>query len=45
MTKRPAFDLHQAVTDKIIATIEAGVAEARMPWQRAGLSNMLPKNA
>lgn len=45
MTKRPTLDLHQAVTDKIVAAIEAGVAEARMPWHRPGLSTMLPKNA
>ena len=45
MTQRPALDLHQAVTDKIVAAIEAGVGDARLPWQRAGLSNLLPKNA
>lgn len=45
MTKRPALDLHQAVADKIVAAIEAGVTEARMPWHRPGLTNMLPKNA
>lgn len=45
MNQRPDRDLHQAVTDKIVAAIEAGVSEARMPWQRAGLSTLLPKNA
>jgi antirestriction protein ArdC len=45
MTKRPALDLHQAVTDKIVAAIEAGVGDARLPWQRPGLSTLLPKNA
>lgn len=45
MTNRPTLDLHQAVTDKIVAAVEAGVAEARMPWHRPGLSSMLPKNA
>ena len=45
MTTRPALDLHQVVTDKIVAAIDAGVAEARMPWHRPGLSAMIPKNA
>jgi antirestriction protein ArdC len=45
MTQRPALDLHQAVTDKIVAAIEAGVGEARLPWQRTGLSTLLPKNS
>jgi len=45
MTKSSSLDLHQAVTDKIVAAIESGVAEARMPWHRPGLSTMLPKNA
>ena len=45
MTQRPTLDLHQAVTDKIVAAIEAGVGDARLPWQRTGLATLLPKNA
>lgn len=30
------LDVHQAVTDQIIAAIEAGAGEWQMPWHRAG---------
>ena len=41
------FDIHQAVTDKIIKAIEAGAAgdQWTMPWHRPGTSFALPKNA
>lgn len=29
-------DVHQQVTDNIIAAIEAGVGEWQMPWRRSG---------
>ena len=39
-----AFDVHQAVTDKIIATMEAGEAgQWTCPWHRTG--GGLPRNA
>ncbi|WP_072387135.1 zincin-like metallopeptidase domain-containing protein [Hyphomicrobium sp. CS1BSMeth3] len=46
MSKVSAFDVHQAVTDHIIAAIEAGVGgDVRMPWHRPGMFSMLPRNA
>ncbi len=44
MTKS-SLDIHQHVTDQIIALIEAGVGESRMPWQRVGIGNLMPANA
>lgn len=45
MSKGSAFDVHQAVTDQIIAAIEAGVSsDVRMPWHRPGMFSMLPRN-
>lgn len=38
-------DVHQAITDSIIAAIEAGAGEVHMPWHRTGMSSLLPKNA
>ncbi|WP_414462364.1 ArdC family protein [Hyphomicrobium sp. DY-1] len=39
-------DIHQLVTDQIIAAIEAGAGEVQLPWQRAGSSfGFIPKNA
>lgn len=45
MPHRLTLDLYQAVTDKIVAAIEAGAGDARLPWQRTGLATLLPKNA
>ena len=45
MTGKQPFDVYQSVTDRIVAAIEAGGREARMPWHRSGLSTLLPKNA
>jgi antirestriction protein ArdC len=44
MRDKQPRDVYQDITDKIIAAIEAGVGEARLPWQRSGLSGVLPKN-
>jgi antirestriction protein ArdC len=45
MTTKKPFDVYTAVTNRIIAAIEADPGEARLPWHRSGLSTMLPKNA
>ncbi len=48
MTKtepKPIRDLHQTLTDKIVAAIEAGAGEWQMPWHRPGTAFSLPKNA
>jgi antirestriction protein ArdC len=42
---KPCFDVHEAVTAKIIAAIEAGAGEFQMPWHRPGISFAIPKNA
>ena len=42
---KPRLDVHQAVTDKIVARIEQGAGEFQMPWHRPGLSFAIPKNA
>ena len=38
-------DVHEAITAKIIAAIEAGAGTFEMPWHRPGVSFTLPKNA
>lgn len=38
-------DVHEAITAKIVAAIEAGTDEFKMPWHRPGVSFTLPKNA
>lgn len=45
MTRKPPIDIHQQVTDAIVAAIEANPGEYRMPWQRGGLTGALPRNA
>ncbi len=42
---RPRADLYQAVTDKIIAAIEAGAGEFVLPWHRRGPAIGRPTNA
>ncbi len=42
---KPRLDVHQAITDKIVARIEAGAGEFQMPWHRPGLSFAIPENA
>lgn len=39
------FDLHQHVTDRIIAALEAGTAPWLKPWANAGSHLALPRNA
>jgi antirestriction protein ArdC len=38
-------DTHQTITEKIVAAIEAGVGDYRMPWHRHGTSISRPINA
>lgn len=38
-------DIHQLVTDQIIAAIEAGVGNWQMPWERRSNLASLPRNA
>lgn len=38
------FDVHQAVTDKIVAAIEAGAGDWQMPWHRAKGASAFPIN-
>jgi antirestriction protein ArdC len=40
------FDLHQSLTDQIVAAIERVSADDfRLPWHRSGMSAIQPKNA
>lgn len=41
----PHRDLHQTLTDKIIAAIEAGAGDWQMPWHRPGTAFSIPRNA
>ena len=38
-------DLHAELTHKIVAQIEAGAGEFKMPWHRPGIAFTIPKNA
>lgn len=38
------FDVHQAITNQIIAAIEAGPGKLQMPWHRSGANIMHPVN-
>ena len=38
------FDLHQAVTNQIVAAIEAGAGQWVMPWHRKKGGNARPRN-
>ena len=42
---RQKIDVHEAITQKIIAAIEAGAGTFEMPWHRPGVAFTLPKNA
>jgi antirestriction protein ArdC len=42
---RTRLDVHEAVTNKIVAAIEAGAGEFQMPWHRPGVAFTIPKNA
>ena len=39
-----SFDIHQLITDQIIAAIEAGVGEFKLPWHRPGHDLLCPRN-
>lgn len=42
--KTSSFDIHQDITNRIVAAIEAGAGEFQMPWHQAG-STAWPVNA
>ncbi len=42
---KPRIDVHEAITAKIVAAIEAGAGEFQMPWHRPGVAFTIPKNA
>ena len=44
-THTPQRDVHQQITDQIIAAIEAGIGPAEMPWHRSGVTTSRPINA
>jgi antirestriction protein ArdC len=46
MSEKSHFDLHQTLTNQIIAVIERVSAEDfRLPWHRNGMSSIQPRNA
>jgi antirestriction protein ArdC len=42
---RTRLDVHEAITAKIVAAIEAGAGDFQMPWHRPGVAFSIPKNA
>jgi antirestriction protein ArdC len=38
------LDVHQSITNSIVAAIEAGAGNASLPWHRTGASSILPRN-
>jgi antirestriction protein ArdC len=42
---RKRTDVHEAITAKVVAAIEAGAGEFQMPWHRPGVAFTIPKNA
>lgn len=42
---KPRLDVHEAITQKIVAAIEAGAGTFEMPWHRPGVAFTIPKNA
>lgn len=42
---KPRIDVHEAITQNIVAAIEAGAGTFEMPWHRPGVAFTLPKNA
>jgi antirestriction protein ArdC len=38
------LDVHQFITNSIVAAIEAGASNASLPWHRTDASSILPKN-
>ena len=43
-SSKPRFDVHEAITNQIIAAIEAGTGKLQMPWHRSGANVMRPVN-
>jgi antirestriction protein ArdC len=44
MTNQERFDIHQHITDQIVAAIERGAGEFRLPWHRSAGNIMRPVN-
>ncbi len=44
MKKQTQIDIHQVVTDAIVAAIEAGAGEWKMPWHTRGGASFIPTN-
>jgi len=44
MSKKQRFDIHQHITDQIVAAIERGAGEFRLPWHCAGGGIVRPVN-
>jgi antirestriction protein ArdC len=42
---RQKIDVHESITQKIVAAIEAGAGTFEMPWHRPGVAFTIPKNA
>ncbi len=42
---KPKLDVHEAITQKIVAAIEAGAGTFEMPWHRPGVAFTIPRNA
>jgi antirestriction protein ArdC len=42
--KAERFDIHQHITNQIIAAIENGAGEFRLPWHRSAGNIMRPVN-
>src|ERR1700674_669221 len=40
--KEQRFDIHQQITNQIVAAIEAGAGEFRLPWHRSAGNIMRP---
>jgi antirestriction protein ArdC len=41
--KAERFDIHQHITDQIIAAIERGTGEFRLPWHRSAGNIIAPR--
>jgi antirestriction protein ArdC len=39
------LDIHQTITENIVAAIEADAGHFKLPWQRSGMATFIPKNA
>lgn len=44
MGKAERLDIHQHITDQIVAAMEAGAGDWQMPWHRSGHAITRPKN-